>query len=543
VKQLRIVSYAINGRGMGHLVRQLAILRQVRRVCALLGVQVECWVLTSSEADTLARRESVPSLKMPSKAMLRDAGIEPQRYLAIARTWVLQTITGLQPDLLLVDTFPGGSFGELALVLELVPHRVLVARAVRPEVANEDAYRLLLPLYPQVVDPDDPATGPILLREPNELLSRTEARRILGVGADARVVWLTVGGGGDPQAHRLLPTLLPLLRSRGWHVVVGAGPLYDGPEQHGPGITWLTRYSPVELFLGLDAAVSAGGYNSFHELMAAGVPTVFLPQPRISDDQRGRAERAVTAGAGRVAGRLTDVPDLLDDLLSKTGAAQAARDLVEGGGALRAALACLQPVLPAADLALAGRLLTPDLVALLDQSTTGMDGAKRALALLRLLSGGTPSEVTARRALTLDLQRRGQTTSTPADRPVAPEARLRRYLDLVAQSGCPTDIALQLAEGLDRKFPAADGDELLEALASLLPAWARFDDWMGALALLRALPTQRGLSLAHFATAATSWLAGQDDLFEAVGAFSRLEANGGRPVAEVLRLLQQPEPQ
>ena len=542
MKRLRIVSYAINGRGMGHLVRQLAILRQARRVCALLGVQAECWVLTSSEADTLARREGVPSLKMPSKAMLRDAGIEPQRYLAIARTWVLQTIAGLQPDLLLVDTFPGGSFGELALVLELVPHRVLVARAVRPAVAEEDAYRLLLPLYPQVVDPDDPATGPILLREPGELLPRAEARRILGVTADTRVVWLSVGGGGDPQAHRLLPTLLPLLRARGWHVVVGAGPLYDGPEQHGPGITWLTRYSPVELFLGLDAAVSAGGYNSFHELMAAGVPTVFLPQPRISDDQRGRAERAVAAGAGRLAGRLADVPDLLDDLVEDRGAPQAARDLVLGGGALRAALACLQPVLPAADLALAGRLLTPDLVALLDQTPPGVDGARRALALLRLLSGGTPSALAERRALALDLQRRGQVASPPADRPAAPEARLRQYLALVAASGCPADVALQLATDLDRKFPTADGEALLAALAVLLPAWARFDDWMGALALLRALPTQRGLLLSAFAAALAPWLAQQDDLFEAVGAFSRLEGNGSRPVAEVLRLLQQPEP-
>ena len=33
---LRVVSYAINGRGLGHLTRQLAILRQVRRACAVL---------------------------------------------------------------------------------------------------------------------------------------------------------------------------------------------------------------------------------------------------------------------------------------------------------------------------------------------------------------------------------------------------------------------------------------------------------------------------------------------------------------------------
>ena len=127
MKRVRVVSYAINGRGMGHLVRQLAILRMAKRLAALLDVRLEPWVLTSSEADTLAQREGVPALKMPSKAMLRDADIGPHRYLAVARGWVLNAVAGLQPDVLVVDTFPGGSFGELVPVIDLVPKKVLVA--------------------------------------------------------------------------------------------------------------------------------------------------------------------------------------------------------------------------------------------------------------------------------------------------------------------------------------------------------------------------------------------------------------------------------
>jgi UDP-N-acetylglucosamine--N-acetylmuramyl-(pentapeptide) pyrophosphoryl-undecaprenol N-acetylglucosamine transferase len=133
VTTLTVVSYAINGRGMGHLTRQLAILRWIRRIAAVLDVGVEPWVITSSEADTLARREGVPSLKMPSKAMFRDADMDPARYLAVARSWVLNAIAGLRPDLLLVDTFAGGSFGELVASLELAKTRVLVRRRVRPE--------------------------------------------------------------------------------------------------------------------------------------------------------------------------------------------------------------------------------------------------------------------------------------------------------------------------------------------------------------------------------------------------------------------------
>ncbi|HND32129.1 MAG TPA: UDP-glucosyltransferase, partial [Myxococcota bacterium] len=304
MKTLRVLSYAINGRGMGHLVRQLAILRWMRRYAELLGVRLEPWVLSSSEADTLARREGIPCIKIPSKSMIRDAGLDPSSTLGVMRGWVLSAVATLQPDLMLVDTFPGGTFGELAGVLEIPRRRVLVARPVQDWIAQEAAFRSLLPLYDRVIVPEPPErvqhnppfdrresyVGPILIREREELQSREAARAALGL--TGRAVYLSLGGGGDPQANRILPALVPQLRAAGWEVVVGAGPLYQGPELRGPGIVWLDRYVPVELFPAMDAAVSAGGYNSFHELMYCGIPTVFLPQPRLADDQAGRVQRA-----------------------------------------------------------------------------------------------------------------------------------------------------------------------------------------------------------------------------------------------------------
>ncbi|MEZ4464681.1 MAG: hypothetical protein R3F43_09310 [bacterium] len=60
---------------------------------------------------------------------------------------------------------------------------------------------------------------------------------------------------------------------------------------------------------------------------------------------------------------------------------------------------------------------------------------------------------------------------------------------------------------------------------------------MGVLSLLRAVPTQRGLPLVDFAVALDAWLATEDDLFDALRRFSRLEGSGTRPVGEVLRVL------
>ncbi|MCK6518271.1 UDP-glucosyltransferase, partial [Myxococcota bacterium] len=221
MRRLRVVCYAINGRGLGHLTRQLAIARWMRRYAEVLDVGLELWVLTSSEADTLARREGFPALKLPSKAMLRDAGVDLSRGLTIARAWVLQSVALLQPDLLIVDTFPGGTYGELLATLELAPKRALVARPVRASMAEDPGYSGLLPLYQTVLVPDDAGSpgqnepgelGPILLREREELLPRDAARRALGVPDGQRAVWLSLGGGGDPAAMSTLPRLVDALR-------------------------------------------------------------------------------------------------------------------------------------------------------------------------------------------------------------------------------------------------------------------------------------------------------------------------------------------
>jgi hypothetical protein len=502
MKRLRVVSYAINGRGMGHLVRQLAILRWLRRIAALLEVECECWVLTSSEADTLARREGIPALKMPSKAMLRDAGLAPAHYLAIARTWVLNAVAGLQPDVLLVDTFPGGSFGELVAALELAPHRVLVARRVRAAFAEQDPYRALLTLYEKVLVPDDRGTGPILIRDRAELLGRDAARRALGVPQGRRAVYVSLGGGGDLAAPGTLPRLVDQLQERGWHVVVGAGPLYEGPERRGAGVTWLDRYVPLELLTGVDAAVSACGYNTFHELMYAGVPTVFLPQERIADDQEERARSAVHLGAGRLARSVEEAVELLAD----PGDPEAARRLVPRNGARQAALEVLSLVLPAADVEMAAGLLTPELVGVLHRWTVpgraGREAPRKALALTRMLGPGTSALAT-----------------------------------LCEAHDVPFDTAFSLVNGLRRKFPAADGASLVEAAQTLFPVWARFDDWMGAISLMRAIPTQRTLAVSRFAALVARWLVDEEDLFDALRDFSQLEASGERTVGEVLHLL------
>ena len=75
-KTLRIVAYAVNGAGAGHLQRLTAICRWVRRYAAFCGAPCEVFFLTSSEADGFLFHEGFASFKLPSKTSVTAAGID-----------------------------------------------------------------------------------------------------------------------------------------------------------------------------------------------------------------------------------------------------------------------------------------------------------------------------------------------------------------------------------------------------------------------------------------------------------------------------------
>src|SRR5258705_11406904 len=152
----------------------------------------------------------------------------------------------------------------------------------------------------------------------------------------------------------------------------------------------MDRYVPLELLQAVDAAVSAGGYNAVTELMFAGVPTVFLPQPRIADDQDGRAQLVADAGAGRLANSVDDVADLLE----APGDPAAARALVTHNGARAAAAEVLSTVLPGSDVAMAHALLSPEL-----WGRAHRIAGPSAIELASVIAGDAPSVHKEREAI------------------------------------------------------------------------------------------------------------------------------------------------
>jgi predicted glycosyltransferase len=363
---LRIVCYAVNGSGVGHLTRLVGIARWMRRYASLAGVTAEVWFLTTSEADGMLFAEGFPSFKLPSKTSVDGAGIDKVAYLALAKQWMWHSLGLLRPDLFVVDTFPRGSFGELLSAVDLCRSRAFVYRPTKDAFAERPEFQAMLPLYDAIVVPEDERhgqvlvpeavktrvtyTGPVLARDGCEAMPREEARRVLGVPEGATAVYVSAGGGGDPDAESMLHAVVDALeRDSSLYAIVAAGPLYRGRPRYGPRLAWVTSARMPEMLPACDLAVSAAGYNSFHELLHAGIPTAFLPQEKIADEQHARARRAEAAGAAVVATSPEEALAALErfrDRIARQRASEAARALVPASRAREAAAELMRLVLP-----------------------------------------------------------------------------------------------------------------------------------------------------------------------------------------------------
>ena len=334
MRRPRLLFYAVNGLGLGHVTRLLAIARRVR--CH--QPQAEIVFLTSSEAEDVIYREGFAAFKVPSKTLRVESHLRASTYARMLQTITLNLLASFHPHILVVDTFPAGVIQELLPVLRWDSRKVFVFRVQRPDIAATALTQNTLQLYDLALIPHEEGdeeiplppgleavwTGPILIRDRAEAKPRAEAREWLGLPPDGPVLYITLGGGGETTMETLLTSLLePLYAWRtDLHLAVARPPLYRKPLPPRAGVTAVHHYPMAELYPAFDAALSAAGYNSVMELLHHGVPSAFVPLARQVDDQAARALRVEAQGAGICLQTLEPqaVRDAVDSLLDPTEA-------------------------------------------------------------------------------------------------------------------------------------------------------------------------------------------------------------------------------
>lgn len=143
---------------------------------------------------------------------------------------------------------------------------------------------------------------PIRVMDPDEVWDRNYARSRLAVPDDAKVVYVQLGAGRINDIEDLLNKVLAALFAHDHvYVVLGESMLGERLDVHHERLRVIRDY-PNSLYInGFDAAVQAGGYNSFQEMRTFGIPTLFIPNTDTGmDDQVKRCKQAEEEGWGLV---------------------------------------------------------------------------------------------------------------------------------------------------------------------------------------------------------------------------------------------------
>jgi hypothetical protein len=133
--------------------------------------------------------------------------------------------------------------------------------------------------------------APIRLLDEGDLLSRRRARDALGIGADRPAVLLQLGAGNNYDYAPLRRSAIAVLRERyDADVRVAEWPITEEPLELPEGVRSISEFPLSRYARAFDFVISAAGYNSFHEVLLAGVPAIFVPNEHPQqDDQLARA--------------------------------------------------------------------------------------------------------------------------------------------------------------------------------------------------------------------------------------------------------------
>ena len=298
----RILFYAINGIGLGHVVR-LATVARVLTGRATLACYSNSPAAQDYWPGQVFRVDDDPSLEPE----VRGARILQGFYSSLAR---------FDPQVIVCDThWPRPIIRNLR---NRGVRTVLVLRALSVEdmkkaahAARQDFSTILLPHHPAELlalygaDPnliEILATAPFATIGP---IARTSSRR-----TSSAQFLITVGGGGEYHRHDPANSVEGYLQAcaiaaatlrneSGLVPFLAAGPLIDSRHHQSLGIELIQSSSLHEHFGPASIVVTRGGYNTCWEALAAGAKLLIVGSHRGAEDIPARARFLQASGLAR----------------------------------------------------------------------------------------------------------------------------------------------------------------------------------------------------------------------------------------------------
>ncbi len=134
---------------------------------------------------------------------------------------------------------------------------------------------------------------PMLLLDPDELLSKEAAAEALGLDPARPSALIQLGTGSNRDVFSLIDQIVTEIRKEDTQIAIAEWSTGAAMPPLWPDVTMLRGHPFGRYYNAFDFSVAAAGYNAFHDIIAAGLPTVFIANTHPSmDDQRARAQYA-----------------------------------------------------------------------------------------------------------------------------------------------------------------------------------------------------------------------------------------------------------
>jgi nitrogen fixation protein FixH len=306
----KVLLITSNGKGLGHLIRQLTI-------AAALPKDVPYAIFTLSQGATVAASnnlEYAPSYTQPWITKGKWHG----GYL---RDRILLMIEEFQPSVLVFDgvvPYPGLLDAiSRSNVATVWMRRGLWQKATNPKPLRDSHWFDLilepgdigdaLDVGPTAGRTDATKIGVVSDSNPATALNRDDAALALGINPKQKTILFNLGSSTIEGG--LAPIAAVLNDFPDWQVIttkdeLGRSKGFTNSNQ----VHTLQGIFPLHPYLAaVDLAITSAGYNAAHEFVGMSVPAIYVAAPSITDDQVARAKAIAAADAGWVVLQQTSV--------------------------------------------------------------------------------------------------------------------------------------------------------------------------------------------------------------------------------------------
>jgi UDP:flavonoid glycosyltransferase YjiC (YdhE family) len=304
----KILFMPTNGCGLGHVTRTLAVARRLKE----MHPNVEIIFFTTSFALNIIQKEGFLSYYFPSMDFFPDYipqkdiddDLEEQ-LIKIVKRHKIDTLVydGVYPYACLVNAIEKSSL-QNTIWIQRGMHK-----SGKTPIEREDYFNLII--VPGEANKNYNAfqknsrfqyCPPIVYSYKEELLPKEFVLNMWNLDPDKKTVYIQLGEGLYEDINSLIFKIIEVLKkNKDLQIVLGESIIAHKRYPIDPNIFIIRDYPNSIYFNAFDFAIITGSYNTFHEAIYFGVPTILFPTKVTgTDDQIARAKIAEELGTGFV---------------------------------------------------------------------------------------------------------------------------------------------------------------------------------------------------------------------------------------------------